>query len=275
MLALGTLAVLTVLSAAAAYGAWRFWQAHTLTRSRLALGAALVSLLAPLSALALVPLQGGAGQVQAGLPAVGAVAAAGFALSRTRRFAPMTLGLWLPTAVDQWRQGETAPLVTLLEAVLGEAGAAHASRTAAVANALAEPLSVPPAEADDLILGALLHAIGGPLATPPAAGCPASVSARAAGATVVRRIRGCRAVGATIAAAGEHWDGSGPLGLSGEALPLAARIVAVAEAFDLASEGGLEAARKALRDGSGSLFDPVVVGELLYLYRDQPVTRAA
>ena len=275
MLALGTLSALLALSAAAAYGAWRFWQAHTLTSSRLALAAALVSLLAPLSALALVPLNEGAGPVQAGLPAVGAVAAAGFALSRSRRFAPMTLGLWLPTAIDQWRHGEPAPLVTLLEAVLGEAGAAHASRTAAVANTLAEPLSVPPAEVDDLILGALLHAIGGPLGSPPAAACPPGASARAAGATVVRRIRGCRAAGATIAAAGERWDGSGPLGLSGEALPLAARIVAVADAFDLASECGLDAACKALRDGSGSLFDPVVVAELLHLHRDRPTTCAA
>ncbi len=275
MLALGTIAVLLVLSVAAAYGAWRFWQAYAITGSRFALAAAAISLLAPISAVVLLPLQGGPGQVRAGLPAVGAVAAAGFALSRTHRFAPMTLGLWLPAALGQWRRGETTPLVTLIEAVLGEAGAAHASRTAAVANSLVEPLSVPPAEVDDLVLGALLHAIGGPLATPPTATCPAGVSARAAGATVVRRIRGCRSVGATIAAAGERWDGSGPLGLSGEALPLAARIVAVAEAFDRASEEGLDAARRTIREGSGSWFDPVVVGELLYLYRDQPASHAA
>lgn len=275
MLVLGTLAALFTLSAAAIYGAWRFWRAHILTRSRFALAAAVISLLAPLSTVVAVPLQGESGQVRAGLPAVGAVAAAGFALSRTRRFAPMTIGLWLPAAIEHLRRGETAPLASLLEAVLGEDAAAHASRTAAIASSLVEPLSVPPAEADDLVLAALLHAIGGPLATPPTATCPAGVSARAAGATIVRRIHGCRAVGATIAAAGEHWDGSGPLGLSGEALPLAARIVAVAEAFDQASDGGLDAARRAIRDGSGSLFDPVVVAELLYLYRDQPAARGA
>ena len=275
MLTLGPVVALLALSAAAVYGAWRFWRAFALTGCRLSLIAAAVSLLAPLSALSLVPLGGGSSHVQAGLPAVGAVAAAGFALSRARRLAPMTLGLWLPSAIAQWRRGESAPLSSLLETVLGPSAAAHASRTAALAESLAEPLSVPAGEADDVVLAGLLHAIGIPLAPAGLGNCPPDASARAIAATFLRRVPRCRNVAVTVAAAGERWDGSGPLGLGGESLPLAARIIAVADAFDRASEDGLATARAAIRDGSGTAYDPVVVSELLHLYREWPATVTA
>jgi hypothetical protein len=274
VLTLGPWVALVAVSGAAVYGAWRFWRAHALTGCRLSLIAAGVSLLAPLSVLSLVPLGGGSAHVEAGLPAVGAVAAAGFALSRSRRFAPMTVGLWLPSAIAQWRRQESEPLASLLEAVLGQAAAAHASRTAALAAALAEPLSIPPAEADDLVLAALLHAIGTPQAPAAASRCPPGAASRALAANVLRRIPHCQPVATTVAAAGERWDGTGPLGVGGESLSPAARIIAVADAFDCASEGGLAAARAAIREGSGTAFDPVVVSELLHLYRDQPAATA-
>lgn len=268
MLTLGPFVALVALSVAAVYGAWRFWRAHVLTGCRLSLIAAAVSLLAPISALSLVPLGGGGSHVQAGLPAVGAVAAAGFALSRTRRLAPMTVGLWLPSAIAQWRRQECAPLASLLETVLGPAAAAHASRTAALVESLSEPLSVPAEEADDVVLGALLHAIGTPLAPAAAPACPPGAASRAIAANVLHRVPRCQPVAAAVAAAGERWDGTGPLGLTGESLPLASRIIAVAEAFDRASADGLASARAAIREGSGSAFDPVVVSELLHLYRE-------
>lgn len=269
MLTLGPFVALVAASAAAVYGAWRFWRAHVLTGCRLSLVAAAVSLLAPLSALSLVQFGGGASHVQSGLPAVGGVAAAGFALSRSRRLAPMTIGLWLPSAIAQWRRRESAPLSSLLETVLGPAAAAHASRTAALVESLAEPLSVPAGEADDLVLAAILHAIGTPLAPAAAPACPPDAASRAIAANVLRRVPHCQPVAAAVAAAGERWDGTGPLGLTGESLPLAARVIAVAEAFDRASEDGLASARAAIRQGSGSAFDPVVVSELLYLYRER------
>jgi len=65
----------------------------------------------------------------------------------------------------------------------------------------------------------------------------------------------------------EHWDGSGyPAGLSGEAIPLIARIVAVADAYDAMTS--TRPYRRALSDSealaeicrlSGVQFDPVVV----------------
>jgi len=65
----------------------------------------------------------------------------------------------------------------------------------------------------------------------------------------------------------EHWDGTGyPDGLRGEAIPLAARVFAVADALDALTtdrpyrpaSSFADARREVLR-GAGSQFDPVVV----------------
>lgn len=68
----------------------------------------------------------------------------------------------------------------------------------------------------------------------------------------------------------ERWDGSGyPDGLAGEAIPLGARLIAVAEAFDslthaspFRSEVSAEAAKEEIRRCSGSQFDPSAVAAL-------------
>jgi putative nucleotidyltransferase with HDIG domain len=79
----------------------------------------------------------------------------------------------------------------------------------------------------------------------------------------------------------ECWDGSGyPMGISGEAIPLEARIIAVADAFDAMTQPrpykpGMsvgEAVEK-LRRGSGKQFDPRLVsmvadGPVLALWSD-------
>nr|WP_315427157.1 HD domain-containing phosphohydrolase [uncultured Albidiferax sp.] len=65
----------------------------------------------------------------------------------------------------------------------------------------------------------------------------------------------------------EKWDGSGyPRGLAGEAIPLAGRIVAVADVFDALTSRRpykeawpVEEAVQQIRDGAGSHFDPMVV----------------
>lgn len=69
----------------------------------------------------------------------------------------------------------------------------------------------------------------------------------------------------------EHWDGSGyPKGLVGEAIPIEARIFAVADAFDaLTSDRPYSAARSyaqaaaILSEESGTTFDPAVVDAFL------------
>ncbi|MCW5938565.1 MAG: HD domain-containing protein [Fimbriimonadaceae bacterium] len=69
----------------------------------------------------------------------------------------------------------------------------------------------------------------------------------------------------------ERWDGQGyPDGLTGESIPLGARIIAVAESFDVLTFGApwrpavseAEAVRE-LQAGAGSQFDPTVVAAFL------------
>ncbi|MEZ4500618.1 MAG: HD domain-containing protein [Thermomicrobiales bacterium] len=65
----------------------------------------------------------------------------------------------------------------------------------------------------------------------------------------------------------EWWDGNGyPDRLSGDAIPLLARIIAIADAFDAMISDrpyrnamSVEAARRELERGSGSQFDPALV----------------
>jgi len=71
----------------------------------------------------------------------------------------------------------------------------------------------------------------------------------------------------------ERWDGSGyPDGLSGEQIPLLARIVAVADAFDAMTSDrvyrkklSLEEAFAELEQKAGSQFDPDIVRALIHL----------
>ena len=70
-----------------------------------------------------------------------------------------------------------------------------------------------------------------------------------------------RAVGAVLRALGEHWDGSGrPDGLTGSAIPLAARIIAVAD--QLVADGY---ATTSLEAGAETRFDPTVVRSAMEL----------
>jgi len=78
----------------------------------------------------------------------------------------------------------------------------------------------------------------------------------------------------------EHWDGSGVLRLSGEQIPLGARILRVADAYaTMISERPYhralspEKAAKLLKEGAGSRFDPRVVEA--FLAKEEPVEAAA
>jgi HD-GYP domain-containing protein (c-di-GMP phosphodiesterase class II) len=70
----------------------------------------------------------------------------------------------------------------------------------------------------------------------------------------------------------ERWDGKGyPNGLKGRRIPLAARVVAVADTFDALTHGRryrdaqpIDVARKVLLDGRGTQFDPEFVDLFLF-----------
>ncbi|HWI71133.1 MAG TPA: HD-GYP domain-containing protein, partial [Baekduia sp.] len=88
------------------------------------------------------------------------------------------------------------------------------------------------------------------------------------GAEALALVPGTDAVAAIVRAHHERWDGAGyPDGLAGDAIPLAARIIAVADAWhamtsDRSYRRALDAehARQELADGAGSQFDERVAG---------------
>jgi putative two-component system response regulator len=76
----------------------------------------------------------------------------------------------------------------------------------------------------------------------------------------------------------EAWDGSGyPLGLQGEAIPLSARILTIADVYDVLTSQrpykeplSEEVARERLLLGSGTSFDPVLLQAFLHLLDSYP-----
>ena len=80
----------------------------------------------------------------------------------------------------------------------------------------------------------------------------------------------------------EHWDGSGyPDGLAGAAIPLGARVIAVADAFDALISPrpfrpalGVGMALHELERGAAETWDPEVVATMVALVRDD-LARAA
>jgi HD-GYP domain-containing protein (c-di-GMP phosphodiesterase class II) len=90
------------------------------------------------------------------------------------------------------------------------------------------------------------------------------------GAEIIGRIGSLKPIVPWIRHAHEHWDGSGyPDGLSGEAIPLASRILLVADAFDAMTSDrpyrralSHDEALAELRHQAGTQFDPRCVAIL-------------
>ena len=87
------------------------------------------------------------------------------------------------------------------------------------------------------------------------------------GAQIARKIGLGRQTAEAIRALDEHWDGSGhPDRLAGEAIPIMARILNVAQHLDMfAVEQGRSAALDVLLERSGRWFDPAIVRLVLTL----------
>ncbi|MDQ8045133.1 MAG: HD domain-containing phosphohydrolase [Solirubrobacteraceae bacterium] len=91
------------------------------------------------------------------------------------------------------------------------------------------------------------------------------------GERIVAAAPSLRHIAPVVRATHERWDGTGyPDGLSGRVIPVAARIIAAAEAFDAMTHDlpyrarmTTEAAFSELRACAGTQFDPVVVSALL------------
>lgn len=192
--------------------------------------------------------------------------------------------LWLSAAVEE----ATSALVAREEEVIwrlaraieyrdGDTGG-HVSRVALISRLIAEGIGLPPETCRIIYLAAPLHDIGKIGIADAILGKPGKLTPEEFDV-----MRGHVTIGAKILADGtsdlvrvaeqiarshhERWDGTGyPNRLKGEAIPIEARIVAIADVFDaLTSERPYKkawpvaAAYEEVVKGSGSHFDPACV----------------
>lgn len=169
----------------------------------------------------------------------------------------------------------------------------HTERVTRLALRLGQAMGLGAAELRDLHWGASLHDIGkislpdailrhpGTLDAPARARMQEHVSEGTRLAGLLPGVPG--AALAVIAAHHEQWDGGGyPRGLAGEAIPLAARILTACDVYDALTSvrpykrawTHAEAAAH-LERGSGTQFDPAVVGTLLRVLEEEGTARSA
>jgi HD-GYP domain-containing protein (c-di-GMP phosphodiesterase class II) len=91
------------------------------------------------------------------------------------------------------------------------------------------------------------------------------------GAEIARMLFLSEQTAGAIRSLDEHWDGRGmPDGLRGEEIPLAARILCLAQAVEVFhATGGLQAARRVARRRRGRWFDPSLVDAFLRFCDDR------
>jgi putative two-component system response regulator len=178
-----------------------------------------------------------------------------------------------------WRpDGVEVSIAALLELVEEAAPgvAAHMERTGRLARLLALELGLSSQTVELVVRTARVHDVG-KLAIPPwVYEQPGPLSASeellreahsVTGQRILERKPALTGLGPLVRAAHENWDGTGyPDGLSGSAIPLPARLVAVCNAFDRMTHRGSEpngtsatATVARLQAGSGTLYDPCVV----------------
>ena len=156
----------------------------------------------------------------------------------------------------------------------------HSTRVMGYAMMIGEELGMGFEDVEQLRFAGLLHDIGktglpGEILLKPSrlsADELAQVHSHAEiGASIVDQIEFLKSLTPVILHHHEHWDGSGyPMGLSGEDIPLLARILCVADSFDAMTTKSsykkrmpFATARRELEANVGTHFDPRVVAALL------------
>ena len=158
-------------------------------------------------------------------------------------------------------------LVRLLSVVAGGGDPeqpSHGERTARLAVRLGRQVGLAPAEVDDLRLAALLHDVGRAHGD---AEAPEGHAERAA--KMVESLPFPAGVAEAIRCHHDRWDGRGNRsGLRGDAIPMLARVLAVADAFDeLVAGAGLQSidaaqAARVVRGTASRVHDPAIVEAL-------------
>lgn len=168
----------------------------------------------------------------------------------------------------------------------------HQRKIAADAVAVGERLKMSESELRDLRYASLFHSLG-------KIGVPAAILSKAGpltpeekkimqehpilGARILESIRFLRGVVPIVRHANEHWDGSGyPDGLSGDQIPLPARVLAIAIAFEsMLAERPYRPARREdqalaeIKGFSGTHYDPTVVNAFVAMVEARGVIHAA
>jgi response regulator RpfG family c-di-GMP phosphodiesterase len=168
----------------------------------------------------------------------------------------------------------------------------HCDRTVGYAMAIAEKLELSEEERRSLRYAAFLHDVG-------KIGIHESILAKegrltedeyrmmqahpSMGAEIIKGVEFLKPVVPLVYHHQERYDGKGyPAGLSGEAIPLGARIVAVLDTFDAMTSDrpyrkamGLDQAMSELRRCAGTQFDPRVVEAFILVLEEQSRTGAA
>ncbi len=144
----------------------------------------------------------------------------------------------------------------------------HSSRVTSIAESVGQRMGLPPGKLEELRMAAFLHDVGHMTL-----GVDAQSFERPGHAEEGERIVAAAKFSPEIASAVRHhherWDGQGkPDGAAGEVIPVAARILAVAEGYEAMTAGrgcerlSVPAALEQLKAGSGSEFDPAVLEAL-------------
>jgi diguanylate cyclase (GGDEF)-like protein/putative nucleotidyltransferase with HDIG domain len=194
----------------------------------------------------------------------------------TRRLAQKTREIYEASRVHL---ATVEALATAIDA-RDQVGIGHVRRTQIYAIGMGEILGLAESDIDALRTGALLHDIG-KLAVPdhilnkPGRLTPAEVEKTkihsSVGASILEKVGFSTPVVPTVKYHHECWDGSGyPEHLAGEDIPLTARILCVADAYDTLRGArpyrpavSRDDARRFLINGAGSQFDPKIVDVFL------------
>jgi len=161
----------------------------------------------------------------------------------------------------------------------------HAQRVTSVAEAVARWLGWSESRLEALRIGGALHDIGkltvpARILSKPGPLTPEELAVirthPAAGARLIEPIQSVRAALPYVLHHHERWDGSGyPHGLGGVAIPVEARVLAVADAFDAMTSGrpyrrpmSEEDAVREVERCAGCQFDPEIAHAFLSVWSD-------
>jgi putative nucleotidyltransferase with HDIG domain len=163
----------------------------------------------------------------------------------------------------------------------------HSERVTAVATSISELCTLDRSFGRDIELAGLLHDVGKLGIKLEILQKEASLSDSeyedikqhpAAGAAILKNVENAERIAEAVRHHHEWWNGKGyPDGISGEEIPLLARILAVADAFDSMTAGRPykrpmteQEILQELRDGSGTQFDPLLIDRFVGALEKEP-----